>query len=160
VRAALAQIEPDTPVAEVSTMDQIVAQSMARPRTETWLMAVFAMIALALAGLGNYGVMSYAVAQSTHNLGVRVALGATSKDILKLVLRKSALLICSGLVLGLGGAYVITRVLSSLLFGVKPDDPWTFGAVSLLLALIALLAAYFPARRATRIDPVIALRSE
>jgi putative ABC transport system permease protein len=160
VRAALAQIDRETPVTRVRSMDQIVADSMARPRTQAWLMGVFAAIALALAAVGNYGVMSYSVAQSTHDMGIRMALGASGWEVLRLVLRNAILLTGAGLLAGLAGALALTRMLSSLLFHVKATDPWTFAAVSLLLAFVAIVAAFIPARRATQVDPVVALRWE
>jgi putative ABC transport system permease protein len=160
VRAALAQIDRETPVARVRPMDQIVVDSMAQPRTQAWLMGVFAAIALALAAVGNYGVMSYLVAQSTHDMGIHMALGASAWNVLRLVLRKAILLTGAGLLLGLAGALAVTRMLSTMLFHVKATDPWTFVAVSLLLVFVALVAAFIPARRVTQIDPVVALRCE
>jgi putative ABC transport system permease protein len=160
VRAALAQIDRDTPVTRVRSMEQIVVDSMAQPRTQAWLMGVFGAIALALAAVGTYGVMSCSVAQSTHDMGIRMALGASTWDVLRLVLRKAILLTGVGLLAGLAGAIALTRVLSSLLFHVKPTDPWTFAAVSLLMVLVSLVAAFIPARRATHVDPVVALRFE
>jgi len=160
VRAALAQLDANMPVTSVKTMDQIVIDSMSESRMQTWLIGLFAAVALVLAALGIYGVMSYSVAQGTHDLGVRIALGAGVGDVLKLVLKKGMLLIGAGLLVGVAGALAITRLLASLLFGVKPTDPWTYVAVSGLLALVALVAGLVPARRATRIDPVVALRFE
>jgi putative ABC transport system permease protein len=160
VRAALAQLDRDMPVTAVKTMDQVVTDSMSQSRVQTWLIGAFAMVALALAALGIYGVMSYSVAQCTHDMGLRIALGASAGDVLKLVLGKGMLLTGAGLLAGVGGALALTRLLSSMLFAIKPTDPWTFAAVSLLLAVVALAAGYIPARRATRIDPVIALRIE
>jgi putative ABC transport system permease protein len=159
-RAALAQIDRDTPVTQVKTMDQIVLDSMAKPRTQAWLIGVFAALALVMAALGNYGLMSYSVAQSTHDMGVRMALGAGAHDVLRLVLRKGVILIGVGLLTGIGGALALTRLISRLLFNVKPTDPWTLAVVALLLGSVTLAAAYIPARRATRVDPSIALRVE
>jgi putative ABC transport system permease protein len=160
VRAALAQLDRDMPVTSVKTMDQIVMDSMSQSRVQTWLIGAFAAVALVLAALGIYGVMSYSVARGTHDMGLRIALGAGAGDVLKLVLGKGMLLTAAGLLVGVAGAWALTRLLSSLLFKVKPTDPWTLVAVSLLLALVALVAAFIPARRATRIDPVTALRFE
>jgi len=160
VRAALGQLDADMAVTSVKTMDQIVAESMTQSRTETWLIGGFAIVALAMAVLGIYGVMSYSVAQGTHDIGIRLALGAGTGVVLKQVLLKAMLLTGAGLAIGLAGAFALTRVLSSLLFNVKATDPWTFAAVSLLLAVVALVAGFIPARRATRIDPVVALRFE
>jgi putative ABC transport system permease protein len=160
VRAALARIDPDTPVTQVKTMDRIALDSMAQPRAQTGLMSAFAAVALLLSALGIYGVMSCSVAQSKHDMGIRMALGATSGNVLKLVLARGLRLTVAGLLAGLAGAFALTRLLSGLLFQVKPVDPSTFVAVPLLLALVALVAAFLPARRATRVDPVAALRAE
>jgi putative ABC transport system permease protein len=160
VRSALLKLDRDMPVTGIQTMDQVVTGSMAQSRIQAWFFASFALAALALASLGIYGVMSYAVAQSAHDLGLRLALGAQTTDVLKLVLSKCLLLTSLGLLVGIGGGLALTRLLASLLFGVKPADPLTFTIVSLLLALVALVAGYIPARRATRIDPLASLRFE
>ncbi len=160
VRSALAQLDRDMPLTNVRTMDQIVVDSTSESRTQTWVLSAFAAVALVMAALGIYGVMSYSVAQGTHDMGIRMALGASAGDVLGLVLRKGLLLTALGLVVGLAGAFGLTRLLSSLLFNVKPTDPWTFIAVALLLTLVALAAGYIPARRAARVDPVEALRFE
>ena len=157
-RAVLAQLDPNMPVTSVKTMDQIVIDSMSESRMQTWLIGLFAAVALVLAALGIYGVMSYSVAQGTHDLGVRIALGASTGDVLKLVLKEGMLLTGAGLLVGVAGALALTRLLTSLLFGVKPTDPWTYVAVSGLLAVVALVAGLLPARRAARIDPGVALR--
>jgi len=159
-RSAIAGIDKDIPITGVRTMDEIVVDSMSESRTQTWLIGVFAVVALALAALGIYGVMSYSVAQATHDMGVRMALGARAFDVLKLVLGKGILLTAAGLVVGLGGAFSLTRLLSSLLFGVKAIDSLTFSVVAVLLGAIALAACYIPARRATKINPIEALRYE
>ncbi|MBZ5595711.1 MAG: ABC transporter permease [Acidobacteriia bacterium] len=159
-RVVLAQLDRDMPITSVKAMDQIVVESMSQSRTQTWLIGAFAVVALALAALGIYGVMSYSVAQDTHDIGIRLALGASTGDVLKLVLGRGTLLTGAGLLAGLAGSFALTRLLSSLLFNVKATDPWTFVAVSLLLTLVAVVAGFIPARRATRIDPVVALRFE
>ena len=160
VRTVLAQVDRDMPVTAVKTMEQIMMDSMSQSRMQTWLIAVFAGVALALAALGIYGVMSYSVAQATHDMGIRIALGASAANVLKIVLGRGLLLTAAGLLVGIAGALALTRVLASLLFNVKATDPWTFAGVSVLLAGVALVAGFIPARRATRIDPVAALRFE
>lgn len=159
-RTVLAQVDRDMPVTAVKTMEQIMADSMSQARMQTWLIAVFAAVALALAALGIYGVISYSVAQTTHDMGIRIALGASAAAVLKVVLGRGLLLAGAGLLAGIAAALALTRVLASLLFGVKATDPWTYAAVSILLAGVALVAGFIPARRATRIDPVVALRFE
>jgi putative ABC transport system permease protein len=160
VRAALAQIDRDTPVTGIKTMERIAAESMLQPRLQAGVMAVFAGLALVLSALGIYGMMSYTVARGTREIGLRIALGATAGDVLRLVLGAALRMAGAGLLTGLAAAFALTRLLSSLLFQVKPADPPTFVAVSLLLVLVALAAGYIPARRAMRIDPMAALRDE
>lgn len=159
-RATLAQVDRDMPVTSVKTMEQIMTDSISQSRTQTWLIAAFAGVALALAALGIYGVISYSVAQGMHDMGIRIALGASAGRLLKLVLGKGMLLAAAGLACGIGGSLALTRVLASLLFNVPATDPWTFLVVSALLAGVALAAGFVPARRATRIDPAEALRVE
>lgn len=158
VRAAVQAIDPDQPVANVRVMEQIVNGPMAEPQFRTWLLSVFAAVAVALAALGIYGVMSYAVAQRTHEIGIRMALGAQRKDVLKLVLGRGLALTLGGIALGVVAAFALTRWMATLLFGVRPTDPGTFVVVALLLLVIALLACYLPARRAVQVDPLTALR--
>src|SRR5262249_6851488 len=142
------------------TMDEVVAAAQSRPRFLTLLLTLFSSVALMLAAVGIYGVISYAVAQRTKEFGVRMALGAQRRDVLSLVLGRGLLLAVSGMVIGVVGALLLTRSLSTLLFGVTPTDPLTFAVVSVLLGAVALLASYFPARRATQVDPMQALRYE
>jgi putative ABC transport system permease protein len=160
VRQAVWSVDKDQPVSNVRTMDQVFAAAISQERFQTLLLALFAALALVLACVGLYGVIAYAVAQRTHEIGVRMALGAQPFDVLRLVLRQGMLLTIAGLVVGVAAGLVATRVLSEMLFGVTATDPLTFIGVPALLLLVALLACYIPARRATRIDPLVALRYE
>src|SRR5262249_50404134 len=158
VRDAVWSVDPDQPVSKIRTMDEIVSGSVSRQRFNLILMEVFAALALILAAVGIYGVMSYTVTQRTHEIGIRMALGARRSDVLRLVVGEGARLVAIGVVIGLGSAYGLTRLMSSLLFGVSATDPATFGIIAAALVLVSLLASYIPARRATRVDPMIALR--
>jgi putative ABC transport system permease protein len=160
IRQQVLAIDKNMPVYEASTMDQLFSNSVVQPRLNLALLSIFAALALVLATVGIYGVMAYTVTQRTHELGIRMALGAQSQDVLKQVLGKGATLAAIGLVLGLAGALAATRLISTLLFGVKPTDPLTYVAVAVILAAVTLAACYIPARRATRVDPIIALRYE
>src|SRR5437773_5825083 len=159
-RNVIRTIDPQQPLGEVTTMRQLLAKSIARSRFNTVLLTVFACVALILAAVGTYGVMSYAVTQRTHEFGIRMAVGADASDVLGLVLRRGMTLAVIGVLSGLAGAFALTRLMASLLFEVKPTDTFTFVAVSLTLVTIALLASLIPARRATRVDPLVALRYE
>jgi putative ABC transport system permease protein len=141
-------------------MDEVIARTNSERRFQTWLLSGFAALALGLATIGVYGVMSYSVAQRTHELGIRMAIGAQGGDVLWLVLRQGLIIAGIGLAGGLAGAFAVTRAMSSLLFNVTPTDPLTFGFVALLLAATAMLAMYVPARRATKVDPMVVLRYE
>jgi putative ABC transport system permease protein len=160
VRKEVQAIDQDQPVAAVRTMDEWVNTSVAAPRYRTALLGLFALLALVLASTGIYGVMSYKVAQRTHEIGVRMALGARRFDVLRMVVRQGMLMVILGVGLGVAGAIALTRLMSTLLFGVTAKDPVTFVAVSTLLTLVALVACYIPARRATKVDPLVALRYE
>ena len=134
--------------------------AFSRSRFSTFLLGIFAIVALILAMIGILGIMAYNVTQRTHEIGIRMALGAESRDLVKLVVSQGMVLAFLGVAIGLAGAFAFTRLLSSLLFELSPTDPITFGGVSLLLAAVALLACYLPARRATKVDPMPALRYE
>jgi putative ABC transport system permease protein len=159
-RAALAATDPNVPWFRVRTMEQLVAGSVAQPRFYMLLLAVFALVAVSLAGVGLYGVLAQTVAQRGRELGVRMALGATARDVVRLVLRQSARLAAAGVVVGLLGGLAAARLLTSLLFGVQPRDPATFAVVGFGLFGVALVATFVPARRASRVDPMEALRTE
>jgi len=160
IRHEVESINANVPVHSISSMDQIISRSLADRRFALQLLAVFAAVALLLAAVGIYGVMSYSLSQRTHEVGIRVALGAQRLDILRLALGEGLRIVVIGLLSGLLGAAVITRVFRSMLFEVHPMDPLTFFSVSALLAGVALLACYLPARRATRVDPLAALRQD
>lgn len=160
VRNEVRAIDPDQPVAMVRTMDEWMETAVAGPRYRTALLALFAFVALVLASTGIYGVMSYSVTQRTHEIGVRMALGAKRSDVMKLVVRQGMSLVVIGVGIGIVGAIALTRVMATLLFGVTAKDPFTFVAVAALLTLVAFVACYLPARRATKVDPLVALRYE
>ncbi len=160
VRRELSALDPDLPAPEFRTLEQVVAESVARPRFLAGLLTLFAAAALSLAALGVYGLLSYAVAQRTREIGVRIALGARPRDVLEMVVRRALALAGAGVVLGLGGALTLTRLLESQLFGVGAGDPATLAAVVSLLGAAALLASLVPARRAARMSPLEALRAE
>src|SRR6185503_2654384 len=160
VRQAVWAVDKDQPISNVRTMDHVLATAVSRERFQTLLLALFATLALALACVGLYGVISYAVVQRTHEIGVRMALGAQPGDVLRLVINQGMLLTLIGLVLGIAGAFAVTRVMTEMLFGVTATDPLTFAGVPLVLSVIAFLACYTPARRATKVDPLGALRYE
>ena len=160
VRGFVKDIDPDQPIARISTMERLVSNSVSRPRFYMALLSLFAAVAAVLAAVGIYGVMAYSVSQRTHEIGIRVALGAQRTHILRLVLLQGALLTSAGIVLGICGALALTRYMASLLHGIEPTDPVTFTVISLLLIAVSLLACFIPARRATQVDPMVALRYE
>jgi putative ABC transport system permease protein len=160
VREQVLALDPDQPVYDLNTMEQIRADSIAPDRLNLMLLASFAVVAVILAGVGIYGVMAYSVTQRTHEIGIRMALGARQSDVLGMVIRQGMKLAVIGLAIGLGGAWLATRAMSSLLFGVSATDSVTFIAISVLLTGVALGACFVPARRATKVDPMVALRYE
>jgi putative ABC transport system permease protein len=159
-RQRILAIDKDQPVADIRTMESWLAESIARTRFGTLLLGAFACLALTLAAAGIYGVMSYSVAQRQSEIGVRMALGARALDVLRLVIGQGLALVLAGVVLGLLGALALTRVIASLLYGVSATDPLTFGIIVLLLTLVSIVACFIPARRASRVDPLVALRYE
>jgi len=160
VRQTMAGVEVTLPVTRLRSMEQIVDDSVAAERFNMTLVGLFAALGLLLAGVGIYGVMSYAVSQRRREIGIRIALGARVWDVLGLIIREGMALTLTGLAIGLGAAYSLTRIMKGLLFGVVPADPLTFVAIPLLLTAVALLACWIPARRATKVDPLVALRAE
>jgi len=160
VRELVASVNPNVPVGEVRTLEAIVVDSASQSRSMMWLFLVFAATALALAAIGTYGVVSYATSQRTFEIGVRVALGASRSSIFGMVIRQSLELVIAGFGLGAAAALLLSRLLSSFLYGISAQDPLTFVAVGGLLVLLALAAGYFPARRATKVDPITALHYE
>jgi putative ABC transport system permease protein len=158
--AAVRELDPELPLADVRTMEDVVDRTLARPRVVAVLLAVFAVMALVLAAVGVYGVMAYAVAERTHEIGIRMALGATREAVLRLVVGQAFRLVAIGVVAGLAASVALTQVLGSLLFETSARDPWTLAATALVLTLVAVAAAVVPAVRGTRITPVQALRVE
>jgi len=153
-------LEPNEPVNQVITMDQRLSDSVAQRRYRTLLFGVFAAVGLVIATVGIYGVISYAVSQRTHEIGVRMALGAQASDVLRMVIGQGMRLTLIGVALGVAAALGLTRAIDSLLFNVGATDPMTFVSVTLLIVFVALIACYIPARRATKVDPLVALRTE
>jgi len=160
VRERLRALDADLQISSFTTMEQRVGRHLVSPRFNMFLIVVFATVALTLAAIGIYGVLSYSVAQRTHEIGIRVALGAHPRDILKTVVGRGMLPTLGGIALGLVGAFALTRALTSMLFGIEATDPLTYSGIALLLAVVGLLACLLPARRATRVDPMAALRHE
>jgi putative ABC transport system permease protein len=160
VRREVESVDPNVPVHSLSSMDQIIARSVADRRFSLELLGVFAAVALLLAAIGIYGVMAYSFSQRAHEVGIRIALGAQRLDILRMALGEGMRIVLIGLASGLVGAAIMTRFFRSMLFGIEPGDPMTFLSVSTILAAIALFACYIPAKRATRVDPLVALREE
>lgn len=160
VRQELAAVDRNIPLVRVRIFDEYLARALARPRFNAMLLSIFAGTALLLTGIGIYGVMAYSVSQRTSEIGIRIALGAGKNSIFRLVVGQAMAIVAISLVVGVAGAFAATRLLNSLLFGVGASDPITFGAIVLLVSAVGFIAAWIPARRATRVDPIVALRSE
>ncbi|MGH9871744.1 MAG: ABC transporter permease [Pyrinomonadaceae bacterium] len=160
IRQAAAEVDKSAAVSDIKTMDNIVSNAVTQPRFNLFLLGLFSGIALFLSAAGIYGVTAYSVAQRTHEFGIRMALGAQVGDVLRMIIRHGMLLISVGIAVGLAASFALTRLLRTLLFGVSVTDPLTFVVITLLLSLVALIACYVPARRATKVDPLVALRYE
>jgi predicted permease len=160
VRQIIRDVDPNLAIPVLASMDERISMTTLQPRFQSRMLLTFSLVALVLAVIGIYGILAYGVAQRIHELGVRIALGAAPADVMSLVLRRTLLLTVPGVLIGLGAAFALTRVLGKFLFRVTPTDPTTFAATSVLLAIVALAAAYGPARRASRVDPMMALRPE
>jgi putative ABC transport system permease protein len=160
IAAAVRQIDPDAPLYNVATLDRILSNEVTLPRLYAVLVGVFASLAIVLAAVGVYGVVTYAVVQRTREIGIRMALGAQRRQVLQLMLRRTVAHAAAGIAIGLVAAAMLTRYLQALLFGVPPLDPMTFAGAAVMFALVAIVAAYIPARQATAVDPLVALRTE
>jgi putative ABC transport system permease protein len=160
VRQKLREVDSDLPMANVRTMQEWISTSAAQPRLNSALLEIFSLVALLIAAIGIYGLLSYSVNQRTREIGVRVALGAQRSDILRLVAREGMIIALAGIGAGLVAAFAISRVIASLLYGVQAHDLMTFAGVAVVLLFVAAIACYVPALRATRIDPIVALRYE
>jgi putative ABC transport system permease protein len=159
-RNVISALDPEQPVADVRTMDSLIGTSVARARFNTLLLTIFATVALLLAGVGIYGVMAYSVAQRTHEIGVRIALGARATDVLRLVVRRAMTMTLAGVAIGVAASFALTRLMETLLFNVSVTDPLTFAGIPLVLVFVAMMACLIPARRAAKVDPMVALRYE
>jgi putative ABC transport system permease protein len=160
IRSRIADMDSDLPLSNMRTMEQILSESIMRPRFNMLLITIFAVVAMMLASVGIYGVISYSVSQRTHEIGVRIALGARPGDIFRMVVGQGLKIALTGVGAGLVAALALTRVMVSLLYGVQATDPLTFAAISAALTAIVIMASYIPARRATKVDPMISLRYE
>ena len=160
VRNAIWSVDKDQAVADIDTMDHIVAEAVVRQRFSMVLLGFFAAVALLLASVGIYGVMSYSVAQRTREIGIRMALGARRADVLQMTVKAGLKLVCAGMLLGVAAAFILTRVMATLLYGISATDPITFAGISIVLLAVAIFASYVPALRATKVDPIVALRAQ
>ena len=160
VKNQIQTIDKDLPIDEAKTMQQLLAESVSGRRFNMLLLSVFALVALVLALVGIYGVMSYTVTQRTHEIGIRVAIGAQSRDVFRMVIGQGMILAMIGVAFGLVGAFALTRLMTSMLFGVEPTDPATFISITALIIVVALVACYIPGRRAAKVNPLEALRYE
>jgi ABC-type antimicrobial peptide transport system permease subunit len=156
----VSSLDPALPVVKLQTMDDAFAEAIGRPRLLAQLLGIFAGLAILLAAIGSYGVLSYMVTERRREIGIRMALGADRASVLRMVLRQGLMLTVVGIAGGLAVAFAMNRMLASLLFGVRPSDPATMGAVVALIAMVAFVACYLPARLATRVDPMIVLRED
>lgn len=159
MRSALRDADPNQPISSIGTMESAISATVAEPLFQARLIGAFSVVALVLAAIGIYGVVAYSVAERTHEIGIRVALGAARADVVGMVLHRLLLVLIPGVALGVIGALATTRVLESLLFEIRPNDPTTFIGVAVLLAAVAIVAGAAPARRASRVDPLVALRA-
>jgi putative ABC transport system permease protein len=160
VKNTVWSLDRNLPISQVLTMDAVVADANAQPRFEMLLLGIFAVVALVMAAVGIYGVMSYSVSRRTHEIGIRISLGASRNDVFRLVVRQGMVLALVGLAAGIAGALLLSRLMVKVLYGVRPIDPITFAGVTLLLTVVALAANYIPARRAMQVDPIAALRHD
>jgi putative ABC transport system permease protein len=160
IRHQVNRLDPDQPIANVRTMDERITRSLSGRRFNMVMLGLFAVLALTLAAVGIYGIVAYSVTERTHEIGVRLALGAQRRDVIAMVVRHGMMMTVAGTGVGLAAAFAVVRVMSGLLYGVSAADPVTFIAIPVLLLAVALAACYIPARRATRVDPMIALRAE
>jgi ABC-type antimicrobial peptide transport system permease subunit len=160
IRGAIWALDSKLSISDVRTMDEIVDAGLARMRFSMFLLAIFGGTALLLAAIGIYGVVAFTVTQRTREIGIRMALGAARRDVLRMVARGALTLAAAGIVCGVAGGLALTRLMSTLLYGVSPSDSTTFAGVAALLLLVTLAAAFLPARRATRVDPIVTLRDE
>jgi putative ABC transport system permease protein len=160
IREQVRALDPDQPVTSIRTMDELLERTLSEAKFGLLLFGLFAVLALVLAAIGIYGVMATSVTQRTHEIGLRMALGAQKRDVLRVVIGEGMLLVVIGIAAGLAAALALTRLMSTLLFGVSATDPATLVFITVLLAAVALLACYLPARRATKVDPLVALRYE